>query len=135
MLALRKLLNKPKVSVGACSSVVKLALLYKLYKSECSTIFLKLASPSSKHCYGRTPYLNVYPFSILQLEDGSLYSLFYFCDIAVNCQMEELNHLMRSNPDNLDRRYNTLLLCLVLCMCVSMGAREMVCAKYYRGAD
>ena len=41
----------------------------------------------------------------MQLEDGNLYSLFYYCDIAVNCQMEELNHLMRSNPDNLDRRY------------------------------
>jgi hypothetical protein len=42
---------------------------------------------------------------MMQLEDGNLYSLFYYCDIAVNCQMEELNHLMRSNPDNLDRRY------------------------------
>ena len=44
------------------------------------------------------------PSFSIQLEDGNLYSLFYYCDIAVNCQMEELNHLMRTNPDNLDRR-------------------------------
>ena len=41
----------------------------------------------------------------LQLEDGTLLSLFYYCDIAVNHQMQELNTLMRINPDNLDRRY------------------------------
>ncbi len=46
-------------------------------------------------------------FPSIQLEDGSLLSLFYYCDIAVNHQMHELNDLMRSNPDNLDRRYIT----------------------------
>lgn len=40
----------------------------------------------------------------MQLGDSRSLTLFYYCDIAVNHQMEELNHLMRTNPDNLDRR-------------------------------
>lgn len=55
--------------------------------------------------------------------------------------MEELNHLMRTNPDNLDRRYAKMstniytLDCLpfeccveLACVCVSVRARAMMCA-------
>lgn len=31
-------------------------------------------------------------------------SIFYYCDEAVNHQMRELNYLMKTTPDNLDRR-------------------------------
>ena len=31
-------------------------------------------------------------------------AVFYYCDEAVNHQMQELNYLMRTTPDNLDRR-------------------------------
>ena len=31
-------------------------------------------------------------------------ALFYYCDTAVTHQMQQLNHLMRTSPDNLDRR-------------------------------
>ena len=47
----------------------------------------------------------IYTSFFLQLDDGSLLSLFYYCDIAVNHQMQELNNLMRTSPDDLDRRY------------------------------
>lgn len=40
---------------------------------------------------------------LLQLNDGHPMTIFYHCDQAVNHQMEALNHLMRSNPNNLDR--------------------------------
>ena len=31
-------------------------------------------------------------------------ALFYYCDTAVTHQMQQLNHLMRTSSDNLDRR-------------------------------
>ena len=40
----------------------------------------------------------------VQLEEGSLLALFYYCDVSVNYQMDELNKIMRVMPDNLDRR-------------------------------
>ena len=71
MLALRKLLNKPKV---------------KNYfpKWDHSRSLLSSSRP--------------------QLTDGHPLAVFYYCDEAVNHQMQELNHLMKTAPDNLDRR-------------------------------
>ena len=40
----------------------------------------------------------------MQLTDGDPMAVFYYCDDAVNHQMQELNYLMKTTPDNLDRR-------------------------------
>ena len=38
------------------------------------------------------------------MTDSNPLAVFYYCDLAVNHQMQELNHLMKTTPDNLDRR-------------------------------
>ncbi len=40
----------------------------------------------------------------LQLEEGSLQAIFYYCDHAVTQQMEALTRFMSNTPDNLGRR-------------------------------
>ena len=81
MLGLKKVLSRPKVGV------------------QCSGMALPV--PISIQFMILTPLV---VFFCPQRSDKYPLSIFFYCDNAVTQQMRELNHLMQSSPNNLDRR-------------------------------
>ena len=79
--------------------------------------------------------------SSMQLGDNDLLAVFYYCDQAVNQQMEQLNYLMRTSPDNLGRRSVLIrqlkeaqhnLMNIILCIVQQAIPADQVASRDYR---